>query len=158
MRTTFISILFLCLLAPLLSGQDQREPITGFASLVGMRNIVVTPVERAQTALLIDGGTIDTDGFTGLVINVIGQVEGAATNKGVIGAVLIPDVPPYDYAFKTLGLLPAIMEVTTPLETGQQYFMTKQARFDVGFPRYRVLFYNTSNTAVRLAIFGYRTR
>ena len=85
-------------------------------------------------------------------------MEGAATTKGVIGAVLIPDISPYDYAFKTLGLLPAIMEVTTPLESGQQYFMTKQARFDIGFPRYRVLFYNTTNTAVRLAIFGYRTR
>lgn len=158
MRTTLIFILFLSVFAPLLSAENEREPITGFASLVGMRNIVVTPVDRTQTALLIDGGTIDTDGFTGLVINVIGQVEGAATNKGMIGAVLIPDVSPYDYAFKTLGLLPAVMEVTTPLETGQQYFMTKQARFDVGFPRYRVLFYNTTNTAVRLAIFGYRTR
>jgi len=158
MRKIIIFVCLFCLFVPWLQADNQREQITGFASLVGFRGIVVTPVGREQTNLLIEGGTIETDGFTGLVINIAGQVEGAGTNKGVIGAVLIPDQSPYDYAFKTLGLLPAIMEITVPLESGQQYFISKQARFDVGFPRYRVFFYNTSDITVRLSFFAYRTK
>lgn len=154
-------LLFVCVL--FLAGQSSADeqmtgPITGFASLVGMKGIIVTPVNRTETALLIDAGSINTDGYTGLVINIAGQIEASVSRPGILGAVLIPDLAPYDYAFKTLGMLPATMEVTVPLQTGQNFFMANQIKFDIGFPRYRVLFYNTSDATARLSFFAYRTK
>ena len=158
MRRRLICLFFVCLSHSLVFAEDQKVQITGFASFVGMKSIPVAPVDRTKTASLIDGGAVETDGFTGLVINVAGQVEGTATSNGVVGAILIPDIAPYDFMFKTIGLLPASIEVTIPIEPGQQYFWSKQARFDVGFPRYRVFFYNSVNTGVRVSFFAYRTR
>jgi hypothetical protein len=140
-----------------LHAQDQAQSIQG-TSLVGLRNIVVGTVDRSQTGMLIVGGAIDTDGYTNLVVNIAGEIEASNSKPGILGAVLIPDVAPYDYAFKTLGLLPASLEVTTPIEVGQKYFISKQVKFDIGFPRYRVVFYNTSDATARLSFFGYRTK
>jgi hypothetical protein len=154
-------IILFCLvivLSGVLQAQDQAQSIQGFTSLVGLRNIVVGPVDRSQTSMLIVGGAIDTDGYTNLVVNIAGEIEASNSKAGILGAVLIPDVAPYDYAFKTLGLLPASLEVTTPIEIGQKYFISKQVKFDIGFPRYRVVFYNTSDATARLSFFGYRTK
>jgi hypothetical protein len=157
MRRTIL-LFFVIVFSSVLHANQNIEKIEGFTSLVGMKGIVVNQVDRSQTSMLVDAGSIDTDGYTSLVINIAGQTEATNSKAGIVGAVLIPDIPPYDYAFKTLGLLPAIIEVTVPVEIGQQYFVAKQTKFSVGFPRYRVLFYNTGDATVRLAFFAYRTR
>ena len=151
-------LMFLLVLVASAGFSDEKVTIGTSGSLVAFRNVGVTPVDRSQTTLLIDAGEIDTDGFVGLVINMTGQPEGTISKAGVVGVVLVPAVAPYDFAFRTLGVLPPIIEVPFPVDSGRSFFMSNQMRFDVGFPRYRIFFYNSSDAAVRVSLFAYRTR
>ena len=125
-------------------------------SLVHFGRIVVPPVARADVANLIVAGTIDTDGYRQVVLNLVGELK-SASDAGVLGVILIPDVPPFDKAFLDRGLLPVSMELTaTSMPDGR--FMARQQTFDVGFPRYRVLLFNSATTAATASVFAYRTR
>lgn len=158
MRQLVFVLLLITVPCSVFSAADDKVTIGTSASLVALRNVGVTPVDRSQTTQLVDGGEIDTDGFAGVVINLTGQPEGTISRAGVVGAVLVPAVAPYDFALRTLGVLPAIIEVQFPVQEGNTFFMSKQVKFDVGFPRYRVLFYNSSDAAIRISFFAYRTR
>jgi hypothetical protein len=137
----------------------QIESVDGSEALVGVRNVSVPPVERSQTTSLVDAGTIDTEGYSKIVVNYAGRVAGDATLKrGVVGVILVPDLDPYDKAFRSFGLLPASIEIAAQADGAQSTFMAKQVTFDVGFPRYRVLFYNSTNVAATVHFFAYRHR
>ena len=76
-----------------------------------------------------------------------------------VAAILIPDIPPFDYAFQSLGLLPASLEFFGKASPGGGlYFMAPQATLDVGFPRYRVLLYNPTGSTATVVFFAYRSR
>lgn len=126
-------------------------------ALIEKRGIVVNPVDRSQIESLVDAGTIDTQGYSDLVLNMAGLPSVHPRQGGVIGAILIPDIPPFDEAFKKWGILPAIIEMTAEIKAGETSFVAKQKRFDVGFPRYRLLLYNTTDSNMTVAFFAYRT-
>jgi hypothetical protein len=127
--------------------------------MVGVRNLQVPPVPRTDVANMVDAGTIDTEGFSHLTVNLAGELKGPATHAGTVTAILMPDLPPFDYAFETLGLLPASLEFSgNASPNGGLYLMAKQATLDVGFPRYRVLLYNTTGSTATVVFFAYRSR
>jgi hypothetical protein len=125
--------------------------------LVEKRGIVVNPVNRSQIEMLIDAGTIDTEGYSTLVLNMAGMPSAPTQKPGVVGVILIPDIAPFDEAFRKWGILPAIIELTADIKPGENNFIAKQKRFDVGFPRYRLLFYNTTDSTMTVAFFAYRS-
>ena len=128
-------------------------------AMVGVRGVSVPPVARTDVANMIDAGIIETEGFTHVTLNLAGELKSTASKDGAIVAVLIPVQPPFDFAFESLGLLPASLEISASVTAhGGLYFMAKQATLEVGFPRYRVLLYNTSGAAANVALFAYRTR
>jgi hypothetical protein len=134
-------------------------PVEGSQAMVGARGIQVPPVQRTEVANMIDAGTIEAEGFSHLTVNLAAELKGPAVHAGVIAAVLIPDIPPYDLAYRTLGLLPASLEVTASVAPhGGLYCMAKQQTLDVGFSRYRVLLYNTSGSAATVVFYAYRSR
>jgi hypothetical protein len=144
---------------PGLGQSGQMESIDGSSALVGVRNVSVPPVERSQTTSLVDAGTIDCDGYSRVAVNFAGRVSGdSEMRRGAIGVILVPDIDPYDKAFRSFGLLPAAVELTAQAEGAQSTFMAKQVTFDVGFPRYRVLFYNSTNWVATVHFFAYRHR
>lgn len=144
---------------PGLGQSGQMESVDGSAALVGVRNISVPPVDRSQTTALVDAGTIDCDGYSRVVVNFAGRVAGESDlRRGAVGVILVPDIDPYDKAFRSFGLLPASVELTAQAEGAQATFMAKQVTFDVGFPRYRVLFYNSTNWVATVNFFAYRHR
>lgn len=133
--------------------------VSGSEAMVGVTGVLVPPVKRAEIANMVDAGTIDTEGFTHLTLNLAGELKGAAPQQGVVAAVLIPDVEPFVTAYRTLGLLPAALDLAAPVAAhASAYFMAKQETLEVGFPRYRVLLYNTSGTSATIAFFAYRTQ
>jgi hypothetical protein len=71
---------------------------------------------------------------------------------------LVPDVDPFVQAFQQLGLLPVTIEIDVTLKPGASYFMAEPKRADIGFPRYRVLFYNETAASVNASFFAYRGR
>jgi hypothetical protein len=139
--------------------QSAIGQIDGSADLVGVRGIAVPPVKRSETSSLVDLGTIDTDGYERIVLNLAGQMQAVDEAGGPVGVVLIPDTPPFDRAFTGMGLLPASLEITLTVssETGA-YFLAPQQKFDVGFPRYRALAYNNTRSPMTISFFAYRSR
>ena len=146
-------LLFLC--AGPLSG---TEPVA-MGDLVGFRSILVPPVEKTDVTKLVDAGTIDADGFTYARAEPGGGGEGDTRRAGgTVGALLVPDVAPFDKVLTQLNVvaLPLEIKAAVTAET-LPYFWAKQARFEVGFPRYRVLLYNTTGTTATVAFFAYRS-
>jgi hypothetical protein len=45
--------------------------------LVGVKGIVVPPVEKVEVTKLVDAGTVETDGFTTMVVNLGGEMATA---------------------------------------------------------------------------------
>jgi hypothetical protein len=137
-------------------GAARAEDRAAAASLVHFGRVVVPPVARTEIANLVVAGTIDTDGYRQVVLNLVGELK-SASDAGVLGVILIPDVAPFDKAFLDRGLLPVAMELTaTSMPDGR--FMARQQTFDIGFPRYRVLLFNGSATTATASVFAYRTR
>ena len=128
-------------------------------ALMGLRGLMIPPIERSETTNLIDAGVIETDGYTHMTLNLAAELKGHASKQGVIGVILIPDVEPFGHAYRTLGLIPASVEfVVGATPSGGSYVMAEQKTFDVGFPRYRALLYNSTGSSATVAFFAYRTK
>jgi hypothetical protein len=128
------------------------------ASLVRIENIIVSPVKRADTTRLIEAGTLVTDGYPYLVLSLTGQVKGEVGRPGNVGAVFLPDEETVVSAFHEKGLIMFPLEVESgEITPSSSYFDSRQPRFVVGFPRYRVLLYNTSDKSAEVDLFAYLT-
>jgi hypothetical protein len=133
-------------------------PADGSKQFVAARGILVAPVARTEVPNLVDAGVVDCEGFEHLVVNLAIEVKGPVEPGGAVGAVLIPDVIPYDRAYRSLQLLPASAEISVPIEGTSAYLTAKQLRIEVGFPRYRVLLWNSGRTAVTAAVSVWRAK
>lgn len=128
------------------------------ATLAVLKEIIVSPVGPKDTQRLIQGGSIQTDGFTNLVLSISGQVKGEIYRAGSVGALLLPDEEPIMKAFEDKGLMQFSLEVAAAGVSGASpYFASNQPRYALGFPRYRVFFYNTSDKTVTVNLYAYLT-
>src|SRR5712671_5804264 len=57
------------------------QRVTGSVSIDG----TIPPVEPTETGRLIDGGILQADGFTGLVLSLSGRAGGRALRSGSVG-------------------------------------------------------------------------
>jgi len=143
-----------CALARPAIGQSGTRP-SGFTAFTPVQ---VPPIARSEYANLIDGGALETDGWTYLVLNLAAEMKGPVPG-GNFGVVLIPDLQIFRRAFQTLGILPASLEYKVPVAAGAPtYFLAPQQRFEIGFPRYRIYYYNETGQGATLNLFAYRTR
>jgi hypothetical protein len=156
-RTRVLMILVGACVSGVLAAQTV-EKMEGSDALIGLRGLMVPPVARSEVTNLIDAGTIDTAGYTHMTLNLAAELKGTASHRGVVGVLLLPDVEPFRRAWRTLGLVPASVDFSagaTP-ESGS-YLLASQQTFEVGFPRYRVLLYNSTGASATVAFFAYRT-
>lgn len=120
--------------------------------------VLVSPVARGATTRLIEGGAFDASGFPALVLSVAGEVKGEVTSTGVVGAVLLPDEDLPLTAFREKAVYMFPLEVTAALPNGSKnYFFGQQSRFDLGFDRYRVFFYNSTDRSLEVTLYAYLT-
>src|SRR5215471_4356684 len=128
-------------------------------ALAAVRHVSVPPVPRSQTHQLVDGGVFDCDGYKSVVLNLAGEIKDQVPKPGKIGAILVPEAEPFVQAFQQLGLLPVTIEIDVTLKSGGGgYYMAEPKRADIGFPHYRVLFYNETGATVTANFFAYRGR
>lgn len=128
------------------------------ALLVEKTELVVPPVSRADMGRWFDAGTIVTDGFPAVVLSLAGQQRGQQTRVGTVGAVLVPDVELVQQAFDEARLPLFSLEVSVDgVGPTTAYFAAEQRRFLLGFPRYRVLLYNTTDKTVTANLYAYLT-
>jgi hypothetical protein len=132
--------------------------VEGSKQFVAARGILVAPVAKTDVPNLVDAGVVDTEGFEHLVVNLAIEMKGPVEPGGAVGAVLIPDVFPYDRAFRLLQLLPVAAEISVPIEGSSAYQSAKQIRVEIGFPRYRILLWNSGRTAVTAAVSAWRAK
>lgn len=96
-----------------------------------------------------DLGVIDVSGFSTVTLSLAGEIQGRLTHGGVIGALLVPEVPAIRDALRVHGVHQFTVQeqtVVSPSESG--LFHSAQATAQLGFPRYRVFLFNeTSRTA-----------
>lgn len=129
------------------------------SGITAFENISVAGAERNEVSSFTDAGVVSTDGVSGIVVNIVGEMRGRADREGAVGVFLVPDVSPIAAALRTRRILLASLEVAARVTAGESnYFMATQQRFDVGFPRYRVLLYNSTGAAVTASVFVNRVR
>lgn len=133
------------------------EPVPQSA-LFRRRDVVVPPIDRSTTTQLVEAGTLDAAGFTHAVLSVRGEVQGNLVREGVVGLVLVPDEEPIVRALLEEGRFELALEVETRvLRTERGYFASGQPRLALGFPRYRVYLYNSSDRSVEADVYVYLT-
>lgn len=128
------------------------------AAMTMVQDILVAPVAPTETTRLTNGGVIDMDGFTGMVLHLAGQLRSQNAKPGAVGAILIPDVEVARRALDESGLLLFPIEIKASTGTGTPaYFTSEGLRAPVAFPRYRVLLYNTSDKSATVTLYAYLT-
>lgn len=120
--------------------------------------IIIPPVDRYDTNNLIQVDPIQTDGFNTVVLSLQGEVKSEQFAPGTVGAILVPDEKPILHTFNEDRTILFPLEVQTEIEPGDnRYFTSKSASQVVGFPRYRVYLYNSSDKSVEINLYVYLT-
>ncbi len=128
------------------------------ARLVRKESIIVPPSRRGDPTQMVQAGTVTTDGFTHVVMSLQGEVSSTGYLPGLVGAVLVPDEEPVIRALNQAGRIEFPVEVAAQLVPGSGgYFDAKQASEPVGFSRYRVYLYNSSDRGVQASLYVYMT-
>jgi hypothetical protein len=127
------------------------------AALASLREIEVPPVAPSEVRRLVPAGIIGTDGFPAVVLSLTGQIKGMLAKPGDVGVILLPDEEPIQRAFEERGQIQFPLEVKAASFSGELYFSSGQPRFVVGFPRYRVFAYNTTDKTAMIDLYAYLT-
>ena len=134
------------------------EGTVSHGRFVAIRDITVPPVNPKDSVRLIQGGTVQTDGFTSMVLGLQGQIKGEVYRPGTVGVFLLPDEPAVVKAFEEKGVMPFVTEVSVQgVSAASPYFSSNSSPALVGFPRYRTFFYNTSDKTVTVNLYAYLT-
>ncbi len=119
------------------------------------RKALVSPAPLSDTSNLTDAGTLDTAGFTYVTLSLSGLLQGSA-QPGVVGVVLVPDVPEVTTALRTYGILQLELRAEAAVEPAERgLFNSKPETFRLAFPRYRVLLYNATQKAADATVYAY---
>ncbi len=138
-------------------GQVRVEGPVHQASFLALEEVEVPPVSRADVTRLIDAGVLETKGFGAVVLSLVGTVKGRMKEPGDVGVILVPDVEAVTSLVEERGLIRFPLEVKAPAVLASPWFHSDQPRYTVGFPRYRALIYNGTDTTVTLDLYAYLT-
>lgn len=138
------------------SGTVSIDGPISHSRFVPMREVTVPPVSPKDTMRMVQGGTVPADGFTSMVLGISGQIKGEVYRAGTVGVFLLPDEDNVVRAFEEKGIMQFTTEVNAAgVSAASPYFASSQIRAQVGFPRYRTYFYNTSDKTVTVNLYAY---
>jgi len=136
---------------------DVKGPIA-HSRLLRREKVTVPPVGRSYAPELVQAEPAETDGFTDVVLNLEGEIKGTSFTPGAVGAVLIPDEEPVLRALKEEGQFLFPLEIAAhPAPSGPRTFSAATVRTIVGFPRYRIYFYNDTDRTAEVTLYLYLT-
>jgi len=140
------------------AGTVSIEGVIRHASMQRLKDILVPPVGPKETTRLIQAGILTTDGFTDVVLGLNGQTRSKILRTGDVGALLIPDEDPVTWAFEKEGVTQFPIETkASPVSGASRSFASAPERSILGFPRYRVFLYNTTDTTATVNLYAYLT-
>jgi hypothetical protein len=117
---------------------------------------VVAPADPEDAINLVSAGTLEAAGFRSTVLSLAGQLKSNYPAVGSIGALLVPDTEFFRRAFEEDGetLLALRIEASVDSENGS-YFAITQPVQSLGFPRYRIYFFNTTERPASVNLYAY---
>lgn len=139
------------------SGAVTVQGPVRLASMVALEDLVVGPVARSRTTRLLDAGTLDLDGYGHVVLSLLGQTKGQVVQRGVVGAILIPDHETVLEAFFQRGETLFALSVEAEAREVSPYLASAGPRSEIAFPRYRVFLWNATDKSAQVALYAYRT-
>jgi len=93
-----------------------------------------------------------------MVLGLQGQIKGEVFRPGTVGVYLLPDEESIVHAFEEKGLMQFATEVSAAgVSAASPYFASNASQVEIGFPRYRTYFYNTSDKTVTVNLYAYLT-
>ena len=126
-------------------------PATRFLTLKAL----VSPAALTDVNQLTDAGTLDTAGFTHVTVSLAGSLQGSG-QLGSVGVVLVPEVPEVLTALRNQGMLQFALRTEAAVVPSQGgLYSSEPIAHRVGFPRYRVLLYNTTPKAAETVVYAY---
>ena len=146
------------LAAALFLGATNRAEESWF---VGFDRIPVAPVSRDNVTQLVDGGVIETDGFATLRLSLAGEFKESVPSSGQIGALLIPNLEPFDYLLRNEGQILFPIEISLDMSGFRgkgAIFVSPQESAPIAFPSYRVYLFNETGSGAEVSLFAYRSR
>ncbi|MCM0082219.1 hypothetical protein L4X63_11520 [Geomonas sp. Red32] len=138
--------------------QQVRGAVTveGTTRTYKLEGLLVTPGARNDLNELLHAGKVDTDGFTSVTLSLQGEVKSTTFLSGNVGLMLIPDEEPVLRVLKEVKQIQFPVEIACSVRSGDsEYFSCALPALNVGFPRYRVYFYNTLNKPAEVNAYLY---
>jgi hypothetical protein len=127
------------------------------SKVVSFTDIVVAPATGGETGLWTGAGSLDTSGFTSVVLSLHGQLRGSPTARGVVAVALVPEEENILRAFAEGEVHLALEARADPVPSGGFYFSGSAAGLPVAFPQYRIFLYNTTDRSAAVNVFAYLT-
>jgi len=128
------------------------------SKMASKRNLIVVPVPPDETTRLIEAGTLETDGFSNVVLSLVGITKAQVDQPGTVGAILIPDEETVLNAFHEKGQFLFPLNVKAEgVASSSPYFSSNQPKYRIGFSSYRIFLYNTTNKSVEVDFHAYLT-
>jgi hypothetical protein len=119
---------------------------------------VVSPADPHEVNHLTEGPVLDAAGFTSLVLSLSGEIKGPIPRDGRVGVILIPDEEEIVRVFLTDGRAQFPLSVEAPVSVSDDgVFESQQVFHRLGFPRYRVYYYDTTPRSAQVTFFAYLT-
>ena len=124
-RIALLPLLLLTALASPLSGQT--------AGLSSFEGIAVSTSDPTDVSRLTDGGVVSVEGASAFVVTLAGELRGRTDRDGVIGLLLVPELPFFTNAYRSRSKVLSAAEFTAPVAAGKSnYFMSSSKRADAG--------------------------
>ena len=128
------------------------------SAMVRQLEIVVPPVSREETTSLVEAEELLTAaGFTDVTLSLQGTVKGTLGKAGQVGAVLLPNEEAIERALNDEGLFQLPLEVFAVLAREEIDTFSAQQQLPIGFPSYKIYFYNSTDKSVELNLYAYLT-
>ena len=130
--------------------------IEGTTKSIAKEGLVVPTSQRAELSEMIYAGTIETEGFTSLLISLQGEMRSDVFSSGTIGVVLIPDEKSILRILREAKRIQFPIECKVHTKSGDLIFVeSEQVQQRIAFPRYKMYLYNTANKSVEANVYLY---
>jgi len=130
--------------------------IEGTTKYIKKEGLVVPTSRRTELSEMVYVGTIETDGFTSVLISLHGEIRSDAFSSGTIGVLLIPDEKPILRTLRDAKRIQFPLECMVHTKSGDPVsFESEQVQRRIAFPRYQMYLYNTANKSVDANVFIY---
>ena len=136
------------------SGEVSIQGTVPHARFLRLGETVVPPASLDDPDQLVPGELLDTAGFTRVVLSFTGEVRGTPAAGGRVGALLVPDEEPVARALREAKAYPLALRAAGGMDKGSQV-VWGQGEGTVGFPRYRVLYWNDGDRPVAIRLYAY---